>query len=118
MTSQTGPKSTDENRRYMKNCLGIDVSSWTPEEHNIPTTPADVVFEGGSLDEYATHVYDDSTKTAYIYPRDWIDLLPRAFNNILPPENASKTGLWTPRHDETNNMFLTAEKTKFFSRRI
>jgi hypothetical protein len=61
------------------------------------------------VDEYATHVYAISTKTAYIYPRDWIDLLPRAFNDILKHVNESIPGMWTPRHDETNR-FLTKEK--------
>jgi hypothetical protein len=79
------------------------------KQHNIPSIPADAISEGGSVDEYATHVYASSTKTAYIDPRDLIDLLPGAFNDILPPINASIPGLWTPRHDETD-MFLTEEK--------
>jgi hypothetical protein len=53
--------------------------------------------------------YANSTKTAYIDPRDWIDLHPRASNHILPPVNASTPGLSTPRHDETYE-FLTEEK--------
>ena len=79
------------------------------KQHNIPSVPADAVSEGGSVDEYATHVSAHSTKPAYIDPRDWIDLLPRAFNDNLPPVNASIPGLWTPRHDETDR-FLTEEK--------
>jgi hypothetical protein len=63
--------------------------------------PADAVSEGGSVDEYATHVYANSAKTAYIDQRDYIGLIPRAFDDILPPVNASTPGLWTPRHDET-----------------
>jgi hypothetical protein len=62
------------------------------------------------MDEYyATNVSANLTKTAYIDPRDWIDLLPRAFNDILPHVKASIPGMWTPRHDETNR-FLTKEK--------
>jgi hypothetical protein len=34
-----------------------------------------------SVDEYATHVSANSTKTAYIDRRDWNDLLPRAFKD-------------------------------------
>ena len=60
------------------------------------------------MDEYATHVSTNSTKPAYIDPRDLIDLLPRAFNDILPHVNASIPGLWTPRHDEADR-FLTEE---------
>jgi hypothetical protein len=55
------------------------------------------------------HVNTNSTKTEYIDPRDWIDLLPRAFNDILPLVNASTPGVWSPRHDE-NGKFLTEEK--------
>jgi hypothetical protein len=66
-------------------------------------------LSGGSVDEYATHVFAHSTKTANIDPRDWIDLFPRAFNNILPLVVASIPGMWTPRDDETN-MFLKDEK--------
>jgi hypothetical protein len=79
------------------------------KQHNIPSIPADAISQGGSVDEYATHVYANSTKTSYIDPRDEIDLLPRAFNDILPHVNASIQGLWTPRHDETY-MFPTEEK--------
>jgi hypothetical protein len=37
-----------------------------------------------------------STKTAYIDPRDWIDLLSRAFKDTLPHVNASIPGMLTP----------------------
>jgi hypothetical protein len=76
------------------------------KQHNIPSIPADGVSKGGSVNKYATPIFAVSIKTAYIDPRDWIDLLPRAFNDILPPFNASIPGMSTPRHDETN-MFLT-----------
>jgi hypothetical protein len=79
------------------------------KQHNIPSVPPDAASEGGSVDEYATHVYANSTEPAYIDPRDWIDLLPRAFNDILPSVNAYIPGRWTPRHDETDR-FLTEEK--------
>jgi hypothetical protein len=79
------------------------------KQHNIPSVPADPLCEGGSVDKYATLVSANSTKTVYIDPRDWIDLLPRALNDILPHVNASIPGMWTPRHDETD-MFLTEEK--------
>jgi hypothetical protein len=79
------------------------------KQHNIPSVRADAVSEGGNVDEYATHVYANSTKPAYIDPRVWIDLLPRAFSDILPHVNASIPGMWTPRHDETDR-FLTEEK--------
>jgi hypothetical protein len=61
------------------------------------------------VDKYSTPAYAKSTKTAYIDPRDYIDLLPTAFNDILPRVNASTPGQWTPRHDE-NDMFLIEEK--------
>jgi hypothetical protein len=51
-------------------------------QYNTPSLPADAVSEGGSVDQYATHVSASSTKTAYIIPRDWIDLPPRAVNDI------------------------------------
>jgi hypothetical protein len=79
------------------------------KQHNIPSVRADAVSEGGSVDEYATPLSAHSTKPAYIDPSDWIDLLPRAFNDILPPINASIPCMWTPRHDETD-MFLAEEK--------
>jgi hypothetical protein len=71
-------------------------------QHNIPPVPADAIAEGGSVNEYATHVYVDSTKTAYIDPPNWIDLLPRAFNDNLPRVNAYIPGMRAPRYDETN----------------
>jgi hypothetical protein len=40
------------------------------KQHNIPTVLADAVSKGGSVDEYATHVSANSTKTSYIDPRD------------------------------------------------
>jgi hypothetical protein len=42
------------------------------KKHNIPSVPADAVSKGGSVDEYATHVFVEFTKTSYIDPRDWI----------------------------------------------
>jgi hypothetical protein len=81
-----------------------------PNKHDkVPSIPADAVSEGGSVDEYATHVFPNSTKTAHIDPRDCIDSLPRAFNEALPPVIAYAPGLWTPRHDEIN-ILLTEEK--------
>jgi hypothetical protein len=79
------------------------------KQHNIPSVHADAVTEGGSVDEYATPVSANSTKPAYFDTRDWIDLLPRAFNDILPHVNAFIPDQWTPRHNETN-MSLTGEK--------
>jgi hypothetical protein len=64
------------------------------------------------VDEYASHVSANSTKPAYIDPRDLIDLLPRALNDILPHVNASIPGLWTPRHDETSHV-RNRRKTNF-----
>jgi hypothetical protein len=63
------------------------------KQHHILSIHADAVFEGGSVDEYATLVYANSTKTAYLDPRDYIDLLPRAFNDILPHVKASIPGM-------------------------
>jgi hypothetical protein len=40
------------------------------QQHNNPSIPADAVSEGGIVDEYATHVLANSTKTAYINPRN------------------------------------------------
>jgi hypothetical protein len=40
------------------------------KQHNIPLIPADAVYEGGSVDEYATPVFATWTKNAYIDPRD------------------------------------------------
>jgi hypothetical protein len=71
------------------------------KQHNISSIPVDAVFEGGAVDEYATHEYTNSTKTGYIDPREWIDLLPRAFSDILPPVYAYIPGFWTPRQDKT-----------------
>jgi hypothetical protein len=66
----------------------------SPHKHyNIPSIPADAVFEGGCVDEYATLASANSTKTAYIGPRDWINFLPRAFNDILPLVNAHALGI-------------------------
>jgi hypothetical protein len=74
------------------------------KHHNTPSIPADAICEGGNVDEYATHVYANLTKTAYIDPQDWIDLLTRAFNDILPPVSAYAPGLKTPRHKEKERM--------------
>jgi hypothetical protein len=54
------------------------------KQHNIPSLPADAVFEGRSVDEYATHAYFKSTRTTCADPCDWINFLPIAFNDILP----------------------------------
>jgi hypothetical protein len=70
---------------------------------------ADAIPEGGNVDEYATHVFANSTKTAYIDPCGWNDVLPGAFNEVSPPVGSSTPGLWTPRHAETNK-FLTKER--------
>jgi hypothetical protein len=72
--------------------------------------PADAVSGSGSVDEYATLVYANLTKTSYIDPREWIGFLSRSFNDILPLINASIPGMWTPRHDETDKFLLTQEK--------
>jgi hypothetical protein len=80
------------------------------KQHSSPSLHADALSECGTVDEYATLVSANSTKPAYIDPRDWIDLLPRAFNDILLQHViASILGMWTPRHDE-NDRFLTEEK--------
>jgi hypothetical protein len=76
------------------------------KQHNIPSIPADAISGGVSVDEYAMPLSANSTKPAYIDPRDWIDLIPRAFNDILPTVNASIPGMWTPRQDETDR-FIT-----------
>jgi hypothetical protein len=98
--------------------MGVDGDQTKPpapnKQRNIPSLPSDAIYEGGSVDEYATLVYAYSTKTACIDPRHCIDLHPRTFNDILPLVSASTPGKWTPRHDETN-MFLTEEK-QFSSR--
>jgi hypothetical protein len=52
------------------------------KHHNIPSEPADALSEGGSVDDYPTHVCANSMKTAYIDPRDRVDLLQSAFNDI------------------------------------
>jgi hypothetical protein len=57
------------------------------------------------VDEYATFVFANLTKTSYIDPRDRIDS--RAFYDILPPVNASTPGICTPRHETYK--FLTEE---------
>jgi hypothetical protein len=86
-----------------------------PSKHNnVPSLPTDAVSEGGSVDKHATHVFPNLTKTAYIEPRDMIDLLP---NDILPLVNASTPRLWMPRHDEIDS-FLTLKKTNFLPRRV
>jgi hypothetical protein len=65
-----------ENFYYLVNqlLLKVDVDQMRPpaptKQHNIPSVPADAESEGGSLDEYATHLYANSTKTAYIDRRD------------------------------------------------
>jgi hypothetical protein len=79
------------------------------KRRNIPSLPADAVYEGGSVDEDATHAVAQSIKTTYIDPREEIDLLPRAFNYIVPPVNVSTPGLWTPIY-KVANKFLTSER--------
>jgi hypothetical protein len=94
--------------------LKVDGDQTKPQapnkQHNIPLIPANAEYEGGIVDEYATHVYANLSKTAYIDPGEWIDLLPRAFNDILLPVNAYAPGLLTPRHDEVDK-FPTEEKS-------
>jgi hypothetical protein len=55
--------------------------------------------------------YANSTKTAYIDPIDLIDLLHRAFNDILPTVNTSTPGLWTLRHEETYKLLEEEKRT-------
>jgi hypothetical protein len=70
-------------------------------KHNNMLFPGGAVSNGASAGEYATNVSTNSTTAAYIDPRDWIDLPPSAFNDILQPVTASTPGQRTPRHDET-----------------
>ena len=45
----------------------------------------------------------------YIDPRDWIDQLPTAYADCMPPANLSQPSLWTPRLDEWDR-YLTEER--------
>jgi hypothetical protein len=40
------------------------------KQSDIPQVPADAEYGGGSVDEYSRLVFVNSTKTAYIDPRD------------------------------------------------
>jgi hypothetical protein len=71
------------------------------KQTSIPTLPAYTVCTVRSVEEYATLVHANSTKTAFIDPRGWLDLHLKAFTDILLPVNTSTPGFFTPRHDET-----------------
>eukprot|EP00873_Tetraselmis_striata_P039205 jgi/Tetstr1/459469/TSEL_004836.t1 len=53
------------------------------------------------LQTFATAVPAWTTgHVAFIDPRDWIDYLPRAYAESMPPVGLTNPGLWNPRNDE------------------
>eukprot|EP00873_Tetraselmis_striata_P019945 jgi/Tetstr1/440209/TSEL_028560.t1 len=46
---------------------------------------------------------------AFVDPHDWIDYLPRAYAESMPPVGLTNPGLWNPRNDEWDR-YLTDEK--------
>jgi hypothetical protein len=83
-------------RNLVHNLSGLPVKM---QPQNI--VPPQLNDAWGSEEVYATRATANSIKTACIDSRDWIDMLPRAFNDILPNVNAITPGAWTPRHDIT-----------------
>eukprot|EP00873_Tetraselmis_striata_P037565 jgi/Tetstr1/457829/TSEL_044374.t1 len=49
-----------------------------------------------------------TSHAAFIDPRDWMDYLPRAYVESMPPAGLTNPGLWNPRNDEWDR-YLTDE---------
>eukprot|EP00873_Tetraselmis_striata_P014676 jgi/Tetstr1/434940/TSEL_023936.t1 len=76
----------------------------------IPATPADGL-EGDEEEDDPPPGFPSKSPghAAFIDPRDWIDYLPRAYAESMPPAGLTNPGLWNPRNDEWDR-YLTDEK--------
>eukprot|EP00873_Tetraselmis_striata_P038086 jgi/Tetstr1/458350/TSEL_044789.t1 len=81
-----------------------------PPQKPIPATPADGL-EGDEEEEDPIPGFPAKSPghAALIDPRDWIDYLPRAYAESMPPVGLTNPGLWNPRNDEWD-CYLTDEK--------
>eukprot|EP00873_Tetraselmis_striata_P042120 jgi/Tetstr1/462384/TSEL_007390.t1 len=81
-----------------------------PPQKPIPATPADGL-EGDDEEDDPPPGFPAKSPghAAFIDPRDWIDYLPRAYAESMPPVGLANPGLWNPRNDEWDR-YLTDEK--------
>eukprot|EP00873_Tetraselmis_striata_P024138 jgi/Tetstr1/444402/TSEL_032291.t1 len=81
-----------------------------PPQKPIPATPADGL-EGDDEEDDPSPGFPAKSldHAAFIDPRDWIDYLPRAYAESMPPVGLTNPGLWNPRNDEWDR-YLTDEK--------
>eukprot|EP00873_Tetraselmis_striata_P036044 jgi/Tetstr1/456308/TSEL_043064.t1 len=81
-----------------------------PPQKHIPATPADGLEGDDEEDDPPPGFLAKSPcHAAFIDPRDWIDYLPRAYAESMPPLGLTNPGLWNPRNDEWDR-YLTDEK--------
>eukprot|EP00873_Tetraselmis_striata_P019578 jgi/Tetstr1/439842/TSEL_028253.t1 len=82
-----------------------------PPQKPIPATPADGL-EGDDEEDDPPPGFPAKSPShaAFIDPRDWIDYLPRAYAESMPPTvGLTNPGMWNPRNDEWDR-YLTDEK--------
>jgi hypothetical protein len=61
-------------------------------------------IEGNAIPSFPAALPDD----AYLDPRKWVEDMPTAYSEGLPPPSVSRQSLWCPRHDE-GDKFLTEQ---------
>eukprot|EP00873_Tetraselmis_striata_P012231 jgi/Tetstr1/432495/TSEL_021869.t1 len=81
-----------------------------PPQKHIPATPADGL-EGDEEEDDPPSGFPAKSPghAAFVDPRDWIDYLPWAYAESMPPVGLTNPGLWNPRNDEWDR-YLTGEK--------
>eukprot|EP00873_Tetraselmis_striata_P005681 jgi/Tetstr1/425945/TSEL_016297.t1 len=86
------------------------------EQRGIPSDD-DEVGEGGKEPEHDARTAATTGRTrgatsVFIDPRDWEDLLPRAYQDCPPPPSgAARPSLWRPCNDEADRYLTEANKT-------
>eukprot|EP00873_Tetraselmis_striata_P046504 jgi/Tetstr1/466768/TSEL_011238.t1 len=83
-----------------------NISHKLADVHDFPAVKA---FLENVDKEISGHTENYRGHAAFIDPRDWIDYLPRAYAESMPPVGLTNPGLWNPRNDEEDR-YLTNEK--------
>eukprot|EP00873_Tetraselmis_striata_P026282 jgi/Tetstr1/446546/TSEL_034071.t1 len=82
-----------------------------PPQKPIPATQADGLEEDDEEDDPPPGFHAKSPgHAAFIDPRDWIDNLPRAYAESMPPVGLTNPGLWNPRNDEWDRYHTDKKK--------
>jgi hypothetical protein len=62
-------------------------------------------IEGNATPSFIAGLPDD----AYLDPREWVEDMPTAYSEGLPPASVTRPSVWRPRHGE-GDKFLTEER--------